>query len=148
SNSVSTLTVSEDGRWLASGDHMGGGLALWDLPAQQKVDEFACGDGEVRALFSPAGTLLAASFERARGTANAAFGVRFWNVTTRKAAGELLLGGPCRGLAFSKDGRRFLTSTVEPEHALTLWKIEPTSSNLPPTENSAVFEFQKTASFP
>jgi WD40 repeat protein len=148
SNSVSTLTVSEDGRWLALGDYMGGGLVIWDLPARQKVDEFACGDGEVRALFSPAGTLLAASFERTRGTSNAVFGVRFWNVTTREVAGELLLDGPCRGLAFSKDGRRLLTSTVDPEHALTLWKIGPAVPKASPSGKSALFEFQKTATFP
>ncbi|HEY5043355.1 MAG TPA: serine/threonine-protein kinase [Verrucomicrobiae bacterium] len=115
SSEISSLAVSPDGHWLAVGVAHKDGLFVYDLQTRQQVAHLAQGEDMVRAAFSPAGTVLAFTSEKARSA------LHLWNATTRQMMAEFPLDHLCVGLAFSKDGKTLVTST---EHGhITLWQI-------------------------
>jgi type II secretory pathway pseudopilin PulG len=124
SNSIWSLAVSHDARWLAVGEYQSGGLSVWDLQRRQKVRRLAEGEGRVVAAFSPRAPLLAFSVEPRESTYRQNQGsVWLWDCTTRQIVTNLPLGGICRGLAFSRDGETLATFTQQSESALTLWRV-------------------------
>jgi eukaryotic-like serine/threonine-protein kinase len=121
---INTLAVSPDGNWLAVGPYHQGGLSVWDLRTRQMVVRLPKTEALVRVAFSPADPLLAFA-----GYAFSSAGVvqntlRLWNTATRGMVAELSLEGKCAGMAFSKDGRRLITSTSSsPKGQITLWRM-------------------------
>jgi WD40 repeat protein/tRNA A-37 threonylcarbamoyl transferase component Bud32 len=119
---IESLAVSSDGRWLAIGVVHRDGLFVWDLQTRQQVAHLAQGNGNVRAVFSPTGPLLA--FAAEDGAAGGKFSLSLWNAATRQLRAELPLEGWCVGLAFSQDGRTLVTSTAStPKGQITLWRV-------------------------
>jgi eukaryotic-like serine/threonine-protein kinase len=123
SNSIWSVATSHDGQWLAVGEAEGGGLSIWDLTTRRKTAELVSGHGEVQVAFSPQQPVLAYSHESGRRSTPFHAGVRLWNAATGKAIRDLPLDGRCRGLAFSRDGRRLLTSSSDPGNRLTVWQV-------------------------
>ncbi len=108
-NSISSLSVSRDGRWLAIGETEGGNLSVWDLNTLHEVARLAAGEGYVQASFSPKQPLLAFSCARGITSTNRQDTVRFWDASSKQMSGtELPLLGECRGLAFSADGEALI----------------------------------------
>jgi eukaryotic-like serine/threonine-protein kinase len=122
-NSIWSLTVSHDGRWVAVGEENQGGLSIWDWAAREKVAELSFGKGEVEAAFSPTEPLLACSHETGRQSAPFGAGVLLWNPLTREVIADLPLSGRCRGLAFSQDGQRLLISSAAPGNRIEIWRV-------------------------
>jgi eukaryotic-like serine/threonine-protein kinase len=117
---IQSLTVSSDGRWLAIGVLRKDGLFVWDMETRQEVAHLAQGNG-IRAAFSPVGPLLA--YATGGPDAGGEQRLYLWNVATRQGVADFRLGGPCAGLAFSRDGRTLVTSTGLPNERLTLWRV-------------------------
>jgi tRNA A-37 threonylcarbamoyl transferase component Bud32 len=78
SNSIWSLAVSPDGKWMAVGERTLGGLSVWDLATRQEIARFEAGDGEVRVAFSPREPLLAYSVERS-GAPTSRYAVSLWD---------------------------------------------------------------------
>jgi eukaryotic-like serine/threonine-protein kinase len=113
SNSIVSLSVSADGKWLAIGEQEGGGLSVWDLRTRQEVTRLSVGDFWIKALFSPRDSLLAFSLVSTNR-------VYLWNPITQQTVNDLPLDGVCVGLGFSDDGRRLVTRTPG---SIELWQI-------------------------
>jgi WD40 repeat protein len=121
SNPITSLSVSRDGRWLAIGE-LEDGLSVWDLQKRERVARLSAGEHMegVQVAFSPAQPLLA--FSGATSDTNGL--VRLWDPLTRQTlTTELSLNGECRGLAFSEDGRRLITSVGAPGDELAILQI-------------------------
>ena len=142
-NSIYSLAVSHNGKWLAVGDGRDeeGGLSIWDLAARQQIVRLPTGGGGVRVAFSFREPLLAFSIVTGRGE-DREYGVRLWDLATRQSVAELALGGhgrsrvqgnACTGLAFSEDGRTLLTATANPANEISIWRV-------PDGRKLAVFE--------
>jgi WD40 repeat protein len=122
-NSISSLTVSHDQRWLAVGEERQAGLSIWDLSSRRKVTEFPVGDGQVEAAFSPHQALLAYSYESGGLSPVLRAGVRLWDATSRQVIADLPLEGRCRALVFSEDGQRLLVSSSAPGNRIAVWSV-------------------------
>ena len=121
SSEIESLTASADGQWLAIGVDHNGGAFVYDLQTRQQVGHLAPDEYGIRAVFSPAESLLAFA-----GTVISASGkeqntLHLWNAATRQMVGEFPLGSECAGLAFSRDGRTLVTSTEGGDD--TLWRV-------------------------
>jgi eukaryotic-like serine/threonine-protein kinase len=123
SNSIASLAVSHDGKLLAIGEHDKGGLSVWDLSAREETVRLPAGEGQVRVAFSPRELLLAFSIQSGMSPTNREFGIRLWDCASKRTVAEFPLGGPCRGLAFSEDGRKLVTSTANPDAQIVLWQV-------------------------
>ncbi|MCI0536792.1 MAG: serine/threonine protein kinase [Verrucomicrobiales bacterium] len=123
SNSIISLAVSSDGKWLAIGEKGEGRLSIWDLQTRAEIARLTAGQNAVHAAFSPAEALLAFSVETGLQSSNRTDSVRLWDVHSRRIVAELPLGAWCRGLAFSNDGQTLITSTLPPENRFSLWKV-------------------------
>jgi WD40 repeat protein/serine/threonine protein kinase len=124
SSEIFSLAVSPDGNLLALGDHLDGGVVLWDLRTRQKLIRLEDGGSFALAAFSPTEPLLAmtgANYSAAgrRRTVT----LRLWNITTRQMVAEVPLDGPkiCETLAFAPDGRTLMTETDHGQ--LTIWRV-------------------------
>jgi WD40 repeat protein/serine/threonine protein kinase len=108
-DSISSLSVSHDGEWLAVGIGMSSGPAsVWNLRNHQEIVCPTVG-GEIKSVtFSPQSSLLALLVTKT----NSPNDLHLWDVATRKMAGEFPLDGVCLGLAFSEDGRKLVTESV------------------------------------
>ena len=92
---VRSLAISPDGRWAATGSHLGGeGVKVWSLPDGRLVHELACPGGIAGAEFSPDGRWLMMNQSRSGSC-------RLRTVGGWKE-GPLTRG---TGLGFSPDGR-------------------------------------------
>ncbi len=123
SNSVSSLSVSADGHWLAVGQADGGGLVVYDLRSRAEVARFESRFQRVMTAFSPMEPLLAYSFMAGSQDAEQRYSVRFWNAATREFVGEISTPGRCERLQFSADGRTLLLGIVAAESRLMLWRV-------------------------
>ncbi len=121
SSEIESLAVSQDGQWLAIGQFRGG-LSVWDLRTRQQVFQLAEGDN-VRAVFSPTGSLLAFTTSGNYVSGQLQAGLHLWNAVTRQMIAELPLSGVCVGLVFSEDGQTLVTCTADPNGKVTLWQI-------------------------
>ena len=121
---IESLAVSADGRWLAIGLVHRGGLFIYDLQTRQQVSNIAPDEGEVRAAFSPAGSLLAFTSSKLPALGKAQTTLHLWDAATQHMVAEIPLENTSSiptqvGLAFSKDGRTLVTST---DH-IALWRV-------------------------
>jgi WD40 repeat protein/tRNA A-37 threonylcarbamoyl transferase component Bud32 len=123
SNSIISLAVSYDGKWLAVGEKSHGALSVWDLQTRREVTRLPAGENAVHVAFSPRETLLAFSVETGLESTTRRGSVRLWDGRVGKVIAELPLGGWCRGLAFSEEGQTLLTSTLPPNNQFILWKV-------------------------
>jgi eukaryotic-like serine/threonine-protein kinase len=117
---IESLATSPDGRWLAVGNEHKDGLFVYDLQTRQQVAHLAPGEGGLRAAFSPAESLLAFTSLEIPASGEARATLRLWNATTRQVIAEFPLESKCWGLAFAKDGRTLVTSTVR---HIVLWHM-------------------------
>jgi eukaryotic-like serine/threonine-protein kinase len=118
---IESLAVSADGNWLAIGLVHKDGLFVYDLQTRQEVAHLAPGEGEVRAAFSPAESLLAFTSAAISASVDERATLHLWNTATRKIVAEFPLDAVGMGVAFAQDGRTLVTSTGEGH--ITLWRI-------------------------
>src|SRR5262249_11973706 len=104
---VRSVSVSPDGRWVATGSHWGTGAKVWDAATGRLVADLVPGQVGVSVAFSPDGKWLAT-----------AVGVcRLWAVDSWQEGPSLgLLNraevlGSGGGLAFSPDGKLLAVET-------------------------------------
>jgi serine/threonine protein kinase/WD40 repeat protein len=112
-SSISSLAVSSDGALLAIGAAGKGGLSLWDLARRRELAHLAEQEQWIRAVFSPAEPLLAFTGFNPSAPDGHQSTLHFWEVANQTVAAEFPLEEQCKGLAFSADGKRLITSTVE-----------------------------------
>src|ERR1019366_5468963 len=98
-----------------------GGLAVWDLRTRQELIRLAKNEQIVRAVFSPTEQLLAFASSALDASGERRTTLRLWNTATRQTTAEMPLDERCSGLAFAKDGRTLVTSTVGGN--TTLWRV-------------------------
>jgi WD40 repeat protein len=118
SNSVQSLAISPDGRFLIAGEQEHGGASVWDLRTRKELVRLGQGEYRVQVAFSTTCELAACSSQGPQTNR-----VRLWSAATRQVVGEFGLNGLCLGLRFSDDGKTLLTATGEPDHKLTLWRV-------------------------
>src|SRR5262249_35844454 len=104
---VREVAFAPGGRTLASTD-VGGGVRLWDVPAQKLVDTFQHDGYTHMAVFSPDGKLLAVQIGDT---------VRVWDLATKQKVRELSAG---RLVQFSPDGTRLAASAG---NTVRLWDV-------------------------
>ena len=137
---IHSLSISHDGKWLALGSFLEGGVSIWNLQTREKELTLFPDEWFVQAAFSPKSNLLAtvslAGLYTLLGDNNQSR-IRFWDLTTQKKIIEKSLDGSCLGLAFSNDGSTLVTATTtvdsltttidsmdsEHENRITLWSI-------------------------
>jgi WD40 repeat protein/tRNA A-37 threonylcarbamoyl transferase component Bud32 len=126
-DSISSLSVSHDGEWLAVGIGMSSGPAsVWNLRSHQEIACPAVG-GEIKSVtFSPQSSLLALLVIKT----NSLYELDLWDVAARKMACEFPLDGRCLGMAFSEDGRKLVTESVltnetgaYPDGQIVVWQM-------------------------
>jgi serine/threonine protein kinase/WD40 repeat protein/tetratricopeptide (TPR) repeat protein len=102
------VSLSPDGRWLATGNHQVGGVTIWSLP--DGVKEFKLSiEGNGNGYFSPDGKWLVS---KSQGS------TRIWEVGTWREVGKV--EGSFHG--FSPDGR--LAILIDSSHILRLIEVE------------------------
>jgi eukaryotic-like serine/threonine-protein kinase len=119
SNSITSLTVSSDGTWLAIEEAGQLGISIWNVRTRQEIARLP-GELPIRAVFSPQVPLLAVPFATNPSSAGPQNGVRFWDAATQQIAGEVPLDSRCLGLGFSVDGQTLVTVTT---NHLELWRV-------------------------
>jgi eukaryotic-like serine/threonine-protein kinase len=119
-NEVGSLSISSDGAWLAVGQ-VGGELSVWDLSTRRKTERQPAPAWRGEAMFSPVAPLLAFSYGEPVGFPPGQDRVQLWDAVNQQAVADLRLGGNCRGLAFSADGRTLATATANGE--LVIWNV-------------------------
>ncbi len=118
---IYSLAASPDGHWLAVGPVHQGGLAVWDLRTRRQVVRLAGDETHAQAAFSPVEPLLA--FTSSAFSANGPHQTHLWlwNTAKRELLAKISLDNDCLGLAFARDGRTLVTSTLEGH--ITLWQM-------------------------
>ncbi|GIH21805.1 hypothetical protein Aph01nite_01150 [Acrocarpospora phusangensis] len=109
---ATTLEYSRDGSLLVSGSPAGSVL-VWDTATDQRLKDWATGQGEVRDIaLDPAGTLVA--------TAGADRTVKVWNVRTGAAMATLTSHtAAVQVVAFSRDGRTL--AAAGEDQTISVW---------------------------
>jgi len=120
SSEIESLAASPDGRWLAVGVTHKDGLLVYDLQTRQQVAHLASGEGGVRAAFSPTDSLLAFTSLDFTASDQTRATLRLWNTAERQMLAEFPLDSKCWGLAFAKDGRTLVISTLQ---SIVLWRM-------------------------
>jgi WD40 repeat protein len=90
---ASLVTISPDGRWVASGTYAGKGVRIWNLHTLELARELP--DAE-SVTFSPDSQWLVTGTER---------GHSFWEAGSWQPGREIRDGGWYRAVAFSRDGK-------------------------------------------
>ncbi len=121
---IESLAVSADGRWLAIGLVHRGGLFVYDLQTRQQAANLEPDERDVRAAFSPAGSLLAFASSKYPVVGKTQTTLHLWDAATEHMVAEIPIENtqldPAQmGLAFSQDGRTLVTLT---DH-ITLWRV-------------------------
>ena len=127
SDSISSLSVSHDGEWLAIGTGFKSGPAsVLNLRTHQEFDCPAVGGAIKSVTFSPPNSCLAMVVMKT----NPLDALALWDVATRKMTREFPLDGMCLGLAFSDDGRKLVTESLLTNEAgafergqIAVWQI-------------------------
>jgi WD40 repeat protein len=122
SNSILSLALSPDGKWLAVGEASSGGLSVWDLVTRGEVARLTGGDSQVRVAFSPREPLLAFSTVKLR-SPDPQGTICLWNGTIKKIVAEFDLGGECMGLAFTDNGQTLVSYAGNPVNQIALWHV-------------------------
>jgi eukaryotic-like serine/threonine-protein kinase len=135
---VNSLAASPDDTMLAVGADHEGGVAVWDLQTRNEVAHLATNEEEVCAAFSPTEPLLAFAGNRSPASRHPKTTVHLWNTATRQMVTNWPLDRVCMGLAFSKDGRKLVTSTAYGH--ITLWRMPDGTllTNYPSSQTSNV----------
>ena len=142
SSEIYSLAVSPDGIWLAVGVFHQGGLAVWDLRTRQELIRLAKNEQIVRAVFSPTEPLLAFASSALDASGERRTTLRLWNTATRQTTAEMPLDERCSGLAFAKDGRTLVTSTVGGN--TTLWRMPDGTKLASHTSTQASLDYRDT----
>lgn len=121
SNSILSLAVSADGKYVAVGEQEGG-VFLWDLRTRRELTRLATNENLVRAAMSPKDHSLAFTSKSLLPSGQETNRLRLWIPETGEFKAEIGLNGTCMGLQFSEDGASVLTSTAGPENQITLWR--------------------------
>jgi serine/threonine protein kinase/WD40 repeat protein len=122
-NSIISLSVSHDRKWLAVGENAEGGLSVWNLETRREGTRLPAGEGEVVAAFSPREALLAFSSETHESHTNRQFTVSLWSEPAQQIIARLPLQDRCYLLAFSEDGQKLATITRAAAARLSVWQI-------------------------
>jgi WD40 repeat protein/serine/threonine protein kinase len=119
SSEIHSLAISSDGNLLAVGNHLAGGLAVWDLRTRREVVRLATNDVATLVAFSPKDSLLAFA---ANAHPNKLY---LFNIATRQTVAELLLDTLCINLAFANDGQTLMTATASEYRGgqVTVWHV-------------------------
>src|SRR6185436_674326 len=79
SNLIGSLAVSQDGNWVAIGNHHFGGLSIWNWRSRVEVMRLLVGEDAVHVAFSPREPLLACSGVTRFETSAAQSSVYLWD---------------------------------------------------------------------
>jgi WD40 repeat protein len=125
SSQIYSLGSSADGRWLAVGEIVKGGLSIWDLTTRQEVVQLPGGEERVWLAWSPKGPLLAIGAFEAQSSGTAGWSIRLWDGAARNMLSHIPLTGSIRGLAFSGDGRSLATMSADQEGQgeIVIWSV-------------------------
>ena len=89
---IESLAVSANGDWLAIGLLHQDGLFVYDLQTHEEVAHLAPGEGEVRAAFSPAESLVACTSSSFPASGKEQPTLRLWNAATRQMVARTAAG--------------------------------------------------------
>jgi WD40 repeat protein len=103
SSQIYSLGSSADGRWLAVGEIVKGGLSIWDLTTRQEVVQLPGGEERVWLAWSPKGPLLAIGAFEAQSSGTAGWSIRLWDGAAHPRIG-LLRGWPVVGHHVGRSG--------------------------------------------
>jgi serine/threonine protein kinase/WD40 repeat protein len=120
---VWSLAVSSNGEWMAAGGAGGGQLSIWNLRTHEQVDRLQAGNDRVLVAFSPNRPWLAFSSTFSTKTTNSVYSVHIRDIEARQSVATLRLGGACRGLEFTGDGKSLVTLTASTTNFITVWSI-------------------------
>ncbi|WP_020473062.1 WD40 repeat domain-containing protein [Zavarzinella formosa] len=110
------ISVSPDGKFLATGSSRSRKVVIWNLQTGKEVQTWASGHGEVSCVeYSPDGKYLLTTTGDHRDA-----GAQLWEAATGKLVREWLVGS-LSSATFSPDGKRFLTTETKPE--VRLWDV-------------------------
>jgi WD40 repeat protein len=126
SNSVSSLSVSSEGHWVAAGEYANAGISVWDLRSRREVVRFPSREFREPFQFSPTAPLFAVTggasasnqtttIERPRHS------IRLWDGEARRFTAELPLEANCKALQFSADGSRLIA--VTDDLSVVVWEV-------------------------
>ena len=121
-NPICGLSLSADGRHLATTEHGHGDIMLWDVLERKPATHLSHNPHNALVEFSPTAPLLAFTTEIVVGDTHQC-GVSFWNVRESQAIRSLSLPDRCKGLAFSADGSQLLTLTGNATREYTVWNV-------------------------
>ena len=120
---ICSLSVSNDGRYLAIGEGDGGGLSVWDMQTRKEFARVRAGEFHVHTAFSPSEPLLAYTSATSDADGHWHGHVHLWDLLKRTVLATADLNDYSQGLAFSRDGKMLLTSTAGRNGKLTLWHV-------------------------
>ena len=122
---VVSLSVSNDGHWVAIGGEWNDEMTVWDLRSREQIVQFRLARFAAPFLFSPTAPLLAfCAKDSGATTAEGKTGtvVRLWDREKRQVVGNLALSSHCATMAFSEDGSQLMTVTDNLE--VTYWDVK------------------------
>jgi eukaryotic-like serine/threonine-protein kinase len=119
---ISSLAVSPDGRWIASGQPRWIAsrqpLAIFDWQTKQQVTADPGRMSGFYVAFSPRSPWIAFPMET-----DGSFSIRLWDIVSGQVVKDLPLAGRSGRLAFSADGKTLVTSTQSPDSQITFWSV-------------------------
>lgn len=130
---ITTVELSPDGRWLASGGERDADVRLWDLKspgsAPRVLHVAGEGEGLLRLAFSPDARRLVTSGGGAH--AGLAYGdggqLRLWDLSAADPSAQFSdlkgHGKPVTEIEFSPDGRRVVTASHGCDDGARLWNL-------------------------
>jgi len=124
SRPISSLAVSADGDFLATGEFGKGAMVVWDARTRRELFRAPYEVWGSVVAFSPVEPLLAYSVGAVRSADNVGSDIHLWRASTRQAILDVPMDGNCLAMMFSADGQTLLTSTAEPRGGeLTLFRV-------------------------
>jgi serine/threonine protein kinase/WD40 repeat protein len=118
-----SLTVSQDGRWLAVVGLFTERCRVWDLRTRSEVQGLASNVAARRVVFSAEHNLLAVAGVQTNGESIRSQ-IQLWDPARKQLVKSLLLDKPPGQLAISADGRTILAATINETPQITLWRPE------------------------
>ena len=120
---VTSLSVAADGSSLVL-SQMGGHSSIWHLETRAETARLPTSvgfGGTAGAIFSPVGSMLAFNLADPSAFPPRDEQVQIRDFSQGQTLASLRLGGHCRGLGFSADGRELATATGNGE--LAIWRV-------------------------
>ncbi|HYE31853.1 MAG TPA: serine/threonine-protein kinase [Methylomirabilota bacterium] len=123
--SVTSMDVSRNGRFLAAGHGVGGGLVVFDLTARKEVFRQQSEFSRVYCAFAatPSRSLLAYTASTGSDPARPRHFVRFWDPEGQPVPAGIELPGRCDRIAISPDERTLLTIVQGANNQIILWDL-------------------------